>query len=54
MEVEESKVKPLPPISTLNINEDNMFWLVKVPSYLADAWFHAERGTELGTVWIGL
>jgi len=26
-----------------------LFWLVKVPSYLADAWFHAERGTELGT-----
>lgn len=44
-----SDLKPLPPVSTLNFNDESLFCLVKVPSYLADAWFHAERGTELGT-----
>jgi len=27
-----------------------MFWLVKIPNYIADAWYQAERGVELGTV----
>jgi hypothetical protein len=45
----ESK-KPLPPVSTLKFNEESSFWLVKIPGFLADAWTHAERGTELGEV----
>lgn len=48
MEVE----KPKPPISRIDLSSEakSSVWLVKIPNYLADAWIHAERGTELGSV----
>jgi len=46
MEVE----KPKPPISEIDLSAESCVWLVKIPNYLADAWLHAERGTELGTI----
>jgi transcription initiation factor TFIIF subunit beta len=44
--------KPKPPVSVLDFTSESTsnVWLVKIPTYLAEAWTQAERGTELGTV----
>jgi hypothetical protein len=44
--------KPKPPVSIVDLSSESSVWLVKIPNYLADAWLHAERGTELGTITI--
>jgi hypothetical protein len=44
--------RPKPPVSIVDLSSESSVWLVKIPNYLVDAWIHAERGTELGTITI--